>query len=119
MDKKAIKESIDHWERMINWASNQTPTKKAHATEMLDAIGEIWNAEYEPLCLKYGKEEEEELIVDCKKCPLALKYGDCENEWKKGNEWMRTTLSKTWGEWTDNAYKFLDQLLSLVQKVDK
>jgi hypothetical protein len=61
---------------------------------MEQMLGEIWNSDYCEYCKTYKY---------CSKCPLGKDY-NCAS---MGSLWNIVDESKTWGEWVENARKFL------------
>jgi len=106
-EQQAVKESIEHWERMIEWAKTQDALGKADDTVMLNVINEYWEGAYCALCLEYCK------CVDngnyCGRCPLG-KISLCS---VKGSLWGKVTDSVSWKEWLINAQEMLKTLESL------
>jgi len=105
---QAVKESIAHWERMIDWVStvvlsNENSPKNADSITMEYNLGENWTGEDCSLCKNFKK---------CVGCPLEEKYGRC--DWGSRNLWKSVQNSWTWQEWYDNAKLFLGQLKSLL-----
>jgi hypothetical protein len=85
---------VAHWEKMIAWAEKQPKHFYCDAYEMLEKLGETWGSEYCEYCKTY---------IYCFECPLGKDYscGLPESLYDKVSE------SKTWGEWVENARKFL------------
>lgn len=99
MDKeeylKAIDDSIDHWNRMIEWVDKQNPNKCVDSDAMKREIRESWSGCHCALCNICND--------DCGICPLHLIGKDCNND---GSPWMvvsDTDDEETWGKWLEAA----------------
>jgi len=113
MDKiEAIKESISHWERMIEWVKTQDLNETPTLTKMEEEIQEGWKTNNCSLCQEYYNPFRGGVMI-CLGCPLALKYGNCSYHFTKNN-WLAVNLSINWSEWLINAEKLLEQLRSLL-----
>jgi hypothetical protein len=102
---KVIKQSITHWQYMIRWAKKHNQDDFAYRQEMLDDIGENWAGYYCPLCKMFYK---------CNNCPLS--YYDSFIPRDCINEWRLVDISKTWGEWLENAEQMLLILKNVLKK---
>lgn len=101
----AIRKSIEHWQRMIQWAEKQPANKTVDSIDMSGAIYECWSGKHCELCL----------IIRCNDCPLAQEYGEC-SRFNKLNLWGTVAKSETWSEWVKNAKRFMKQLESLEEQ---
>jgi hypothetical protein len=105
--KQAIKESIAHWKRMINWVKKRPRNWRPCDESMSLELGEDWFSASCPLC---------EIRADnnsCVKCPLYKKYGTClDND--NINAWCKVSDSETKQEWLKYAKIMLGQLRSLL-----
>jgi hypothetical protein len=99
---KAIKDSIDHWKRMIEWAEKQPKNITCFSISMDKAIGENWYRRDCPLCsLFYYK-----TMKYC--CPLTKV--DTKVRGLCITSWIQVYKAKTWKEWVKAAYKMLSIL---------
>lgn len=110
--RKAIKETLAHWKRMIEWAEYQPKNKYVNDYMMLEEIEEDWSSDFCFLCKKY-------IILhnSCDLCPLTKKYGKCNyfiRDKKNKNKWHKVHSSTTWKEWVKNAKEFYKQIESLL-----
>jgi len=108
---EATANSIDHWERMINWAKIQDPNKPVKALDMLKEIKEDWSSYGCPLCQTFFHLTDDDL---CKYCPLRVIFGSC-NKKQEMNAWQDVSNAKTWGEWLESAEVMLQQLQTVFQ----
>ena len=108
IDKELV---IAHWERMIAWVKSidlENLDDINNDVEMHNNIGESWFSNDCIYCKRYGDN-------DCKRCPLAKKYGECLKDDNIDddtniNGWIKVNSSLTWREWLINAELFLEQL---------
>ncbi len=117
-----VQKSIEHWERMIRWASirdsHQTPCLFTMELE----LKESWRGGHCALCLEYAACKSN----PCAECPLKLKYGSCDTNTVRSiwhgpfhvarrceNRWAYVMAARTWKKWIKEAKKFLIQLYSL------
>ena len=115
--KKALDESLKHWERMLRWADKQPLDTPVSCVEMKEDIGEIWTGDDCPLC-KIFDESENDILCELRQlrliCPLYAKFGVCGVSGDVNpNLWHTVSTSATWGDWVVNAKKFYSQLESL------
>ncbi len=110
---EAIKDSIEHWKRMIEWVTEQDEEEVPNELSMWLELKEDWGAKSCPLC---QQQDNPSYSPGCLKCPLAYNYGVCSymflNHLDK-NAWGRVTAAKTWEEWLKHAKQMLTQLESL------
>ena len=99
---KLIEESIEHWERMLEWAKKQDPSRHVHFIQMISEIGEDWYADSCPLCRRFRSDAH-------KKCPLEIVFGCCDNSLSM-NVWKDVSRAGCWGEWVDCAEIMVEQL---------
>jgi hypothetical protein len=95
-EKELKKKVIAHWERMIVWAEKQSKEKRVSKEEMLNAIGERWTSLYCDYCTVYSN--------ICSRCPLDKMLYNCNDS---PSPWRDVNNSYTWGEWVENARRFL------------
>lgn len=100
MSLKALKESRQHWQRMLDWAYCHT-SAFAHPSreEMQAAIGEYWFNTSCPLCAEHQHRQSFVDSEDCKKCELKSCSG--------GSAWLQVYEAKTWDAWCDAARDML------------
>jgi len=113
MDKRtinAIKNSIEHWKRMIKWAKKQNKEHSVYQFSMKKIIKESWFTDDCKLCIKFKSD-----LRGCGDCPLDEKYGRCTNS-NSGNAWSKVNASKKWGMWVKKAEIMLKQLESLLEE---
>lgn len=106
---KAIKDTIKHWEDMIEWVEKQPPTFKPDVFKMFHKIEQDWFDESCALC----KISFNSLCTDC---PLAEKFGKCIGRDPRKNAWILVHDASTWKEWLTHAKVLLKQLKSLLPK---
>lgn len=102
--QQAIKKSIAHWVRMIEWVKKQPKDELVSMDKMLVSIKEYWDEEHCYLCKLY--------VRSCNRCPLAKTYGSCD-AYFTDSVWQKVNTSATWGEWLIHAKVMLKQLRSL------
>ena len=102
---KTLVESIEHWKKMIQWASKQNLDEKDSRSWMGNQLGENWSGEHCPCCQKFG---------DCIGCPIFIKTGSKEC---RGTPWVLITNAGcgSWGEWLKYA---IDEL-AFLQNLEK
>src|SRR5574343_218897 len=106
-ERDIITATIEHWERMREYAAKRLPSDISSMHEMGDAIGERPNTSNCPLCNKY--------YPNCNtRCLLGKKYGSC--VWSIENFYPKLIENPTWGEWVGLADKFIIQLKSLIEQ---
>lgn len=118
MFKQAIQESIDHWQRMIDWTDAVVDKDKHHLESemkggMEEDIEETWSGGYCMLCKQVKVEAIKDNFVtpSCYICPLGiLQKGYCG---KEGTAYRDILQAKTWNEWIIAANKVLVDLKSL------
>lgn len=104
-DQQFIEESVEHWERMIEWASQRDPEEQVSACLMKILLQEDWYSRSCPLCRRF-------LFLgdgDCSDCPLRAVFGECDNPCSL-NAWIDVAKAETWGEWLEAAEVMLLQL---------
>lgn len=106
-ERNVITKTIEHWERMREYAANQPSKKFLNMDMMEEDIGERPSGEDCPLCNNYTGG----CITDC---PLGKKYGDC--TLSERNYYPKRIQHTTWGEWVEQADKFIIQLKSLIEQ---
>jgi len=106
-DIDAVKQSIAHWERMIQWAMKQPGDAEVLRYIMCKQIGETWNASDCALCRIHLREPG---FVVCGNCPVANAGFQC---LEFGSPWSQVNLSKTWKQWLKEAKVMLKTLQSI------
>jgi hypothetical protein len=106
--KQAIKNSIDHWKRMIRWAEKENEDDYTIPYSMYYEIKEEWYSKHCPLCSKF-------LDKVNLKCPLVNRCckGGCHPYWYGVNS------AVTWVEWLIYAKKLLAVLEKLLIRYSK
>jgi len=99
-----IKESIEHWVRMLEWGRKQNPSRTVSIFQMEAEIGENWYASSCPLCRRFRR-----LDAPCKKCPLGDVFGRCD-DFLSMNAWSDVSKARYWGEWVESAEVMVEQL---------
>jgi len=99
-----IKESIEHWVKMLEWGRKQNPSRTVLRFQMEAEIGESWYAGSCPLCRHFRR-----LDAPCKKCPLADVFGKCDDSLSM-NAWSDVSKARYWGEWVESAEVMVEQL---------
>jgi len=93
----AVKESINHWNRMIAWVRTQKKHKRVNEYEMKAAINEDWYSNSCEICRIYHGNEE--------LCPLNIvQRGGCG---KFSSAWKKVDNSETWGKWLTASRKMI------------
>jgi len=100
------KESIKHWEIMIEWVRTQNKDADHNLFLMERKIKMNWRSEYCPYCAKHDI---------CLDCPIS-KSGNCCND--ENSIWRMIDDSATWSEWLIHAKKMLSMLESLPEEDD-
>jgi hypothetical protein len=91
--KQLIKESLDHYDRMIEWAEKQDSKDFISHRGMIEGTGQSWGAIYCSLCTEFA--------FSCNKCYFVKKHKSrCVSL-----GWVDMNKSKTWGEWLVHAKK--------------
>ena len=96
------KKSIEHYERMIEWANTQDSEGIASGFDMNVSIGECWQGNYCDYCNEYHNEDSD---MPCEKCPLAGE-NKCSSTCCSGL-WRVMDDSLYWEEWLIHAEKIL------------
>ncbi len=108
-EQKAIQESLEHWERMIEWVKKQ-PKDDINKTKIKKELGEYWLGKNCSLCQNYRRDK------SCANCPLSKKYGNDDIFTTICTEtYGKITFSTTWQEWLEHAEVMVEQLKSLVE----
>ncbi len=109
---QAIKNSIAHWERMIEWVKggNVDIWMVPYQDVMQNAIGESWNDKDCSLC-NWSKSGTKSQHSPCPICPLAKAGHICSGG---GSLWQYVNNSTTWVSWIENAEVMLKVLKSLL-----
>lgn len=114
-EKRIIKLTIEHWERMIKWASRRVfhLLCKPNSNVMLKKLGEIYRGEDCPLCKEYYKEYHS--FNGCSNnCPM-IKIDKCCNTYN--SLWRKVNDSKTWWGWIIMAKKLVRKLKEYEEKM--
>jgi hypothetical protein len=104
MDKALRELALNHYDKMIAWASQQPEDEDASMDKMHNAIKENWSSSYCVYC---------EFYSFCDTCPLGVKKIDFYNmqDYKCCNGlWIMMSSSTTWGDWVINANKVYDYI---------
>lgn len=115
--KQAIQLSIDHWERMIDFAKSWDPDDKHMFTsdDMKQAIGESCTGSFCALCMYYED--------DCTdNCPLGAgdpdsttdSTTDCNDA---GSLYRNVVTSRNPEDWVANAHILVDRLVDALNEV--
>jgi len=110
---EATAQSIEHWEKMINWAKTQMPNEAVTVGKMFEKIKEVWSSDDCPLCQTFFHLNIDDYDL-CKHCPLRVIFGSC-NKKQEMNAWQDVSNAKTWGEWVESAEVMLQQLQAVFQ----
>ena len=108
----AIKDSKDHWRRIIDWMLTQNPKDCVDSELMFVGINESWGSAHCALCALL-------FSIDCYKCPLEKAgYGCRETD----SLYLKIVNSSSWKEAIDYSYTFLgvlDMLYTQEKKKEK
>lgn len=102
---EALRGSIAHWERMIEWVERQPHYNKPDIGDMWSEIHEDWRGASCDLCLLYNPN-----CGICTRCPLGPR-GCCD-------EWKAVDRSDTWLDWLVAANVMLARLESELKKAE-
>lgn len=109
--RAAITRSVEHWERMIEWAKTQRPYGDVRYSRMDDEIGEGWFSVDCSLCIMYYIPKEKIMnppaVSTCGACPVTP---DC---FDKESLWVKVNSTRNWKEWIPAAEDMLNYLKSL------
>lgn len=95
--RRALKASIEHWERMINWVvENCRPDDEVDDDEMRAILGEAWYGDDCRLCDLFDQ--------DCGKCITAC---------GPGSLWYRFKTARNWKQWLITARQVKAELEKL------
>lgn len=111
--QEATRESILHWEGMIDWVRTQQPNSNSEPYKMEHAIGTNWYSRHCALC-NYCQDiadENPEIDEYCSICPLGEKFGKCSGA-NIMNAWRTVNTANTWEQWLEGAEVLLMQLKS-------
>ncbi len=109
-EKVAVKESIEHWKRMIKWVRKQKLDNDPNKITMKESIGEIWRSNDCALCEIVPRNYRDEL--NCEKCPLSKAGYGCDDE---NSPWEKVNMGSDWREWLDAAFGMIKALKSLLK----
>jgi hypothetical protein len=116
MDKALRESALNHYDKMIAWASQQPEDEDASMDKMHNAIKENWSSSHCVYC---------EFYSFCDTCPLSAKeinkgygfrYKSEQNIYYFNNYsccnglWIMMSSSTTWGDWVINANKVYDYI---------
>ena len=107
LETKAIRDSIGHWTRMIDWVKTQPKNDWTNRNYMDSKINESWYSSDCALC-KICKDEYGD---KCNKCPLYESGNRCSNDI---SIWKKIGYSSTWKEWLYWAYRMRATLQRLL-----
>lgn len=94
--REAIKKSLEHWRRMVEWVEKQPVKERPDYERMKNEIKENWFSHSCELCKKY--------CSVCRKCPLDMIGEKCYGDWTyPWSFWRQVRFSKTYGEWLTHA----------------
>jgi hypothetical protein len=111
--KEAIKQSITHWKRMIEWAEKQGKRQSKSYLQMDTEIHETPSTGDCFLCTKYLYFNTHNEAGCIKHCPLKEKYGlEC---FDNKSIYHKTAVAKTWGAWVKEAKLMLKALEGLLE----
>lgn len=65
-EKEAIRKSVEHWERMVEWAEKQDEENPTYHSLMQNDIGEWWSGYDCSLCQKYDPFHDDGSCINCK-----------------------------------------------------
>jgi hypothetical protein len=98
--KRIKRETIQHYERMIEWAGERSKDIVANLLIMCSELGESWEGFYCSYCNFYNVNGK-----DCWLCPLGNYTSCCDGLWSRMNEY-----NITWEEWIIRAKKVLEYI---------
>jgi hypothetical protein len=105
-NRLALKHSIEHWNKMIEWVKTQPEDHKAIDIIMFKAIKTDWYGKNCFLCKRFKQ------IKGCVSiCPVIKEYGSCEDM-----GWHKVNSAKTWKEWLEYAQILVSKLELLLEK---
>lgn len=112
MNKELIQhltESIEHYDRMIEWVKTQPENGRSSIEDMLYDIKEQWSCFYCSLCKNYFDH-----VCICLKCILYQKGYYCN---KDNSIWKRMHFSITWKDWLIYANQMRKILIDIRKEV--
>jgi hypothetical protein len=118
--KKALEESIEHWEKMVACAEKLPAKDIQYKTKMEAQIGVSWSAHDCNLCRMFLVLAEDSNAICVHPvhglCPLAF-----EGEWCFNPEslWRKVNSSLSWGGWLENAQDMLACLKGILEEADE
>lgn len=92
------REALTHYECMIQWVLTQDLSAPVSRTEMENAIGESWHADFCPYCQKCN-------TFLCGDCPLQTDKGCC------NGSWFNMNFADSWGDWLKYADKVKQEVI--------
>ena len=98
--EELIKKTIEHYDRMIEWAGKQDGESPVARLLMHREIGESWSAGDCLFC---------KVNTDCLDCFIAIKYNpSCE-----GTSWYQMESAKNWSWWLVHAKAMREEIRNL------
>jgi hypothetical protein len=111
--RKAVRESIEHWERMYVWVEGiEDKGARPDEERMGGHLGEMWGSEHCPLCDKFYERGSADPSTKCGECPLEKEFGSCIVSVTL-NAYDDVAAAETWAGWLAHARRLLEQLRSL------
>jgi hypothetical protein len=110
--KEALKDSAEHWKRMINFVKTLNLEELPDRTFMLVEIRENWTGEFCHLCDLF---QTCGAGIKCKSCPLSIIGEDCSYS-NTGSLWQNIAGCDTWKEWLEYANEMLIILEELYKR---
>lgn len=106
LTKEELKLTVEHYERMRDWALTQPAEWRRHPIEMDRAIGETWFSSDCLLCKRYM---DINLGIEnaCDPCPLDAQGLGCS---EYNSPWAQINRSLTWGQLAEEMDMFLQML---------
>lgn len=108
---KEYHKTVEHHEKMLEWAKTQSPLSMVSLRVMQGFIGETWMGGSCYLCEQYFEYTGDSTVIeDCTLCPLALNGMFCcviESPWQELNS------ATTWAEWIEAEEAFLKAFKAL------
>lgn len=117
----ALKASIEHWKKMIQWVHTQPSYDRPNMLTMDKAIDQDWSGESCALCQYFRTRNLYTNNASCFGCPLiphcdSMEIGYDTKSVKHISLWSKVTSSISWEEWLTNAYNMLAELERLAKE---
>lgn len=103
---KHLTESIEHYDRMIEWVKTRPNDDIVNPALMIRKIKEDWYGDYCSICVSVESQ--------CNLCILDRKGYCCDDQ---GSIWRRMRFSKTWKDWLDYANQMRQILINIRDEV--